>query len=64
MQTSLGSEVRLYLFCEIAVVENFVSSDISEKEIFAQKDLFDVVVGQDDAILMLWHTDRFLLKRS
>jgi hypothetical protein len=60
MQTSLGSEGRLHLFCEIAVVENFVSSDISEKkktylfhEIFAQKDLFDVVVGQDDAMLLL-----------
>jgi hypothetical protein len=33
-------------------------------EIFAQKDLFDVVVGQDDAKPILWHIDRVLLKRS
>jgi len=33
-------------------------------EIFTQKDLFDVVVGQDDAVLILWHIDCVLLKRN
>jgi hypothetical protein len=33
------------------------------QEIFAQKDLFDDIVEQDDAILILCHADRALLKR-